>query len=567
VVAFFLVRAIPLPGVDHEALRSLENAQGAFGAGTVTAGVSILLLVILRGLLALLSPEPFFRPKVASRVICAVYLLVTMAMGFGQAIQLEAYGYGFVEVVDRPGLLFRGTLALTVGAGAAICWALADWISRRGIGRGPLILFGVSSALQGYTALHELGQRAGRDGIEGVYTLIALASGIPLALVFIALSRRGTLEWPVVLKRGLVLTTPIDLLVMPYLAGHLALELIQRPLAVAAANNVNPLPWVAQLDTLAALATAAGITVWLAGRPSRGLNGGYLVAAICAPLMAIMPVAVAISTDRDATFSRFLGRGRGFEGSAEFDVLLAAEGGDGGRDAPILVQRLRAFGVRAEIGESAPGRIRLKLTGSEELQNALSRVLSRGKLTIAAIAQAQGSLRPDQETSQRHPNLEVRQEYDGTPYYVARTREEIAVLCSTVPKDSEVGIDEDGGSYSAWILDPATLTERDVRNARVATDPQTNRPYVQVELTAEGARRFADATERMVKRKLAIVIDGEILSAPVVQQRIDGGIVQISVGGTEAPDETYAEARALAAALESRAMSRAWSLASIAAAP
>lgn len=571
VILFLVARGIPLPGVDHEALRSLENAQGqssALWSSSAIAGTSILLLVIFRGFLALLAPAPFERPKLASRMVCAVYLLLSAARGFGLAISLEAYGYGFVEVVDRPGLLFRLTIALTVGASAAIQWALADWISARGIGRGPLVLFGVSSTLGGYTALMQLGAQAGRDGIDGVYTLITLAAGLPLALVFVALSRRGALEWPVVLKRGLVLSTPIDLLVMPYLVGHLVLELIQRPVMMAAANtDAAPLPWLAQLDTLGALATAAGITVWIMGRPARGVYAGYVAAAICAPMIAVMPVAVAIAADRDATFARFFGQGKGFEGDAEFDVLLTAEGGDGGRDAPILVQRLRALGVSAEIGEAASGRIRLKLTGSEELQAALGRVLMRGKLLIAGIAQSQGPLRPDQEISQQRPGLEVRQEYDGTPYYVAKTRPEIEDLASTVPKDREVGIGKDRDSFVAWVLDPATLTERDVKAARTTVDPMTGRPLVQVELTAEAARRFADATERMVKRKLAIVLDGEIVSAPVVQSRIDGGSVQIVLGGEGTPEESLATARALAAALESRAMSCAWSLASIAAAP
>ncbi len=53
-------------------------------------------------------------------------------------------------------------------------------------------------------------------------------------------------------------------------------------------------------------------------------------------------------------------------------------------------------------------------------------------------------------------------------------------------------------------------------------------PIVNFRFDGEGARRFADATTQFVGRQMAIVLDGEVLSAPVIREPIVGGAGQIS---------------------------------------
>lgn len=72
-------------------------------------------------------------------------------------------------------------------------------------------------------------------------------------------------------------------------------------------------------------------------------------------------------------------------------------------------------------------------------------------------------------------------------------------------------------------LEGAQLTD-----ARVGFDQVTQDPIVQFELDREGARRFADVTGSNVGRALAIVLDGRVISAPVIQGAIPGGSGQIS---------------------------------------
>lgn len=72
------------------------------------------------------------------------------------------------------------------------------------------------------------------------------------------------------------------------------------------------------------------------------------------------------------------------------------------------------------------------------------------------------------------------------------------------------------------ILDGGMLTD-----ARVEFD-KNNRPVISFTLNSEGAQIFGDFTGKNVGNHLAIVLDGKVYSAPVINERIGGGSGQIS---------------------------------------
>ena len=74
----------------------------------------------------------------------------------------------------------------------------------------------------------------------------------------------------------------------------------------------------------------------------------------------------------------------------------------------------------------------------------------------------------------------------------------------------------------------AVITGRYVTDARVQIDSQFNEPYVTLSFDKPGARLFARITEENVKRRLAIVLDGIINSAPVINEKIAGGQARIT---------------------------------------
>ena len=82
----------------------------------------------------------------------------------------------------------------------------------------------------------------------------------------------------------------------------------------------------------------------------------------------------------------------------------------------------------------------------------------------------------------------------------------------------------------------SVVTGRDLRNARPTID-ENNLPAVGFSLNQDGARKFGTATEQNIGRQLAIILDGRVFSAPVVQSRIaDEGRISGAFTQQEAQD-------------------------------
>ena len=78
----------------------------------------------------------------------------------------------------------------------------------------------------------------------------------------------------------------------------------------------------------------------------------------------------------------------------------------------------------------------------------------------------------------------------------------------------------------------AAITGRDVATARVSIDQNTSEPYVSVDFNAAGGRAFSELTDANVGKRLAIVLDGNVHSAPQIRERIPSGRAQITGGFT-----------------------------------
>lgn len=72
------------------------------------------------------------------------------------------------------------------------------------------------------------------------------------------------------------------------------------------------------------------------------------------------------------------------------------------------------------------------------------------------------------------------------------------------------------------------LTGEYITDARVQIDSQFNEPYVSLTFNARGARLFERITGENIEKRLAIVLDNHVYSAPVIQDKISGGRAQIS---------------------------------------
>ena len=92
------------------------------------------------------------------------------------------------------------------------------------------------------------------------------------------------------------------------------------------------------------------------------------------------------------------------------------------------------------------------------------------------------------------------------------------------------------------------LTGTDLKDAQASTNPQTGQNVVNLEFSDEGAQKFADLTMKNVGRTIAILLDGEVLTAPNVREPILGGRAEIT------GQKTLEEAQNLAVVLRSGAL-------------
>jgi len=85
----------------------------------------------------------------------------------------------------------------------------------------------------------------------------------------------------------------------------------------------------------------------------------------------------------------------------------------------------------------------------------------------------------------------------------------------------------EGATPSATLV-ATNLTGADLQSAQVVFDSQTGKPAISLQFTTEGGDKFAEITGRNVGKQLPIVLDNQIISAPVVEGQITGGNAQIT---------------------------------------
>ncbi|SLN76605.1 protein translocase subunit SecD [Oceanibacterium hippocampi] len=104
-----------------------------------------------------------------------------------------------------------------------------------------------------------------------------------------------------------------------------------------------------------------------------------------------------------------------------------------------------------------------------------------------------------------------------------------------------------GGGRLA-VADRVALRGDHLKSAAAGFDQQTGQPAVTFSLDAAGARTFGEITAANVGRQFAIILDGQVLTAPVIRQAIMGGKGQIT------GDFTTGETQTLAVILNSGAL-------------
>ncbi len=192
----------------------------------------------------------------------------------------------------------------------------------------------------------------------------------------------------------------------------------------------------------------------------------------------------------------------------------------------VLRNRIDQFGVTEPVlVRQGADNLVVQLPGIQDPQRALDLIGQTAQLEFKLV---------DDQTSLNLPEL-IEQALKAGKLKAGYTREELNLaLADKIPAEDEVyvekSVNRDTGrleSKPLLLKKKVLLTGDVVKNASVRIGDY-NEPYVSVDFDRRGAAEFGKITGENVKRRLAIILDGVVRSAPVIQERIGGGKAQIT---------------------------------------
>ena len=195
-----------------------------------------------------------------------------------------------------------------------------------------------------------------------------------------------------------------------------------------------------------------------------------------------------------------------------------------------LRKRVDATGVKEpSIVKKGGGRINVQLPGMVDLQQAIDAIGTTAVLEFRLVDEEFDESKLQQiitaaQDAMPKDQFENDQLLNEWLYQTKRLPEDRLILWQY--EDTSDGAHKRQFPY---VLKDVILTGNDVNNAGVAFD-RNNLPYVALEFKPQGARVFCTVTTDNVHKRFAIILDGEVKSAPVIKEKICGGRASIEMG-------------------------------------
>lgn len=241
------------------------------------------------------------------------------------------------------------------------------------------------------------------------------------------------------------------------------------------------------------------------------------------------------------------------------DFLKEIEDSAVSKSIEVIRNRIDEFGVtEPEIVSQGSDRIVVQLPGVKDIDRAKDLIGKTAKLEFKFV---NDEISPTQMTEWLDKAKKAGLEFNKGERFSEYVTEINNILANDIPKGYEITFSKSVSKTTNEItnLEPylvestSSLTGDELQEALVRIDQQQNRPYVALEFKAQGAKIFEEITGANIGKRLAIVLDGNVYSAPVVQGRIAGGSAQITLG-TGDYNTVMSEARDLALVLRAGAL-------------
>ncbi|HAG23102.1 MAG TPA: protein translocase subunit SecD, partial [Synergistaceae bacterium] len=193
----------------------------------------------------------------------------------------------------------------------------------------------------------------------------------------------------------------------------------------------------------------------------------------------------------------------------------------------VLRNRVDQYGVTEPvIQREGSDRVIVDLPGVSDPEAALDLIGKTAQLEFREVVDASPPLPPGPQ----RPNYESQEAYMEALRRWESIREQREGLAAEFAERVEENTDLEvarGEEDDIYLLGKTYVTGKSLKDAKTSFD-NLGRPVVTIEFDAEGAEKFDQATASNIGRQIAIVLDGKVISAPVVQERISGGNAQIS---------------------------------------
>lgn len=534
---FVAAHWLSVPGIDADALG--ETWQDPLGRPYfgVLPGLPMWLVGIdaARAFAERAGPRPAIaRLAAAAWVLVAIPSAVFTAL-FLEGMSDEAWELGLIGAVPEQGMRFRLVAVLARCAGAALVWQLAGWIRRTELASGALVIATLALGLELLGAVIEAARGASASGatlMAGSLVVAAIALAVTPAMAIL----RPPSAWPVPLGGGLALRSSLDLALAPVLVGTVAGSSL---LTLGDLAGIDLTPRTSAVVVWCAAISVSAITLavlWLAQRhPTPKGEGARSTAGVAVPAIAALlaPAALVAWSATGAQQSS-----HPWSGDRRVEATVVAQEESAAADSHTLEARIEHAGIEGRVEVVGPARMRIVLEGVRDA-GVLQELLAPQRFGVHVVID---------ETSDGGPGARLVPRRGVTPAHLEGTPDALAAIPG-LERAIECDTDEADAPCSAWAIEAAALSNDDLAGAEVLVDPMTSVPYVSLRLSAPATQTFARLTARHTGDWLALVIDGRALTVARVQRQIDGGRVQITMGGYLDFEETAASARALADAL------------------
>ncbi|MBA2403656.1 MAG: protein translocase subunit SecD [Bdellovibrionales bacterium] len=257
---------------------------------------------------------------------------------------------------------------------------------------------------------------------------------------------------------------------------------------------------------------------------------------------------IRLTADEDGTLTYGLSR----------DFIKEVEDTALSKSIEVIRNRIDEFGVtEPEIVSQGTDRIVVQLPGVKDIDRAKDLIGKTAKLEFKFINDEQAAALPEWMDKIKKAGIEFKKGERFSDY----VRKVNDTLAADLPKGYEIAFSKESNKNTNEItnMEPylvenvTTLTGEELQEAFVRMDQEQNRPYVALEFKANGAKIFEEITGANIGKRLAIVLDGNVYSAPMVQGRIAGGSAQITLGAGDY-NTVMSEARDLALVLRAGAL-------------